>query len=115
MQYLIMFLASVFPYVAQFIGASITRVVVSLGFGTVAFAGVGFIFDTIIDKLNTSTNAVTPLVAQFIHLAGIDTAINILLSAGFALLVLKGTNKAGSMRKQVWRKPGDKSDVSWDA
>jgi hypothetical protein len=115
MQYLIIFAASVVPFLAQFLAASAARVAVAVGFGTVAFAGVGMIFDTIIEKLNASTAVLLPHVATFIHLLGIDTAINIVLSAGFFLLVLKGTNRAGSMRKTAWRKPGDKSDVDWGA
>ncbi|AXQ65916.1 MAG: protein of unknown function DUF2523 [Inoviridae sp.] len=115
MQYFFVFLASVVPFFAQFLTASVARVAVAVGFGTVAYAGVGLIFDSIIQKLNASTNLLSPHIATFIHLLGIDTALNIIMSAGFALMVLKGANKAGDIRKSVWRKPGDKSDVDWSA
>jgi hypothetical protein len=115
MHYIFIFLASVFPFLAQFLTATVARVAVAAGFGTVAYMGVGLIFDGIITKLNASTNVLTPHIATFIHLLGIDTALNIIMSAGFALMVLKGANKAGDIRKSVWRKPGDKSDVEWGA
>ncbi len=115
MPYIIAFFASIFPFLAQFLVASTARVAVALGFGTVAFAGVGLIFDSIIDKLNASTNVLNPHIATFIHLLGIDTAINIALSAATFLMVLKGANRNGDIRKTAWRKPGDKSDVDWGA
>ncbi|AQS36126.1 Protein of unknown function (DUF2523) [Shewanella psychrophila] len=115
MQYVIMFAASVVPFLAQFLVASTARIAVALGFGTVAFAGVGLIFDSIIDKLNASASGLSPHIATFITLLGIDTAFNIMLSAGVFLMVLKGVNRNGDMRKTVWRKPGDKSDVDWGA
>lgn len=115
MQYVIMFAASLVPFFAQFLVASTARIAVALGFGTVAFAGVGMVFDSIVSKLNDSTHVLAPHVATFIHLLGIDTAINIMMSAGVFLLVLKGVNRNGDMRKTVWRKPGDKSNVDWGA
>lgn len=115
MPYFFMFLASVFPFLAQFLTATVARVAVAVGFGTVTYAGVGLIFDSIIDKLNSSTGVLPAHIATFIHLLGIDTALNIMMSSGFALMVLKGASRAGDMRKTVWRKPGDKSDVDWGA
>lgn len=115
MPYIAMFLASVFPFLAQFLTATVARVAVAIGFGTVTYAGVGLIFDNIIDKINASGGVLSPHIATFIHLLGIDTALNIMMSSGFALLVLKGASKSGDMRKMVWRKPGDKSDVDWGA
>lgn len=115
MPYFLMFLGSIFPFLSGLVTATVGRVAVALGFGTVTFMGVGLIFDKILDKLNAATTTLPPLVATFIHLCGIDTAINIMMSTGFALLVLKGANRAGNSRQMVWRKPGDKSDVDWGA
>ena len=113
MQYLLMFIASIVPFLAQFFVAGAARVAVALGFGTIAFAGVGLVFDAVVAKLNSSVSALPVYMGSFISLLGIDTAINITISAGFFLMVLKGTNRAGSMRKTAWRKPGDKSPVDW--
>ncbi|NRA86926.1 MAG: DUF2523 domain-containing protein [Rhizobiales bacterium] len=115
MQYFFIFLASVFPFLVQFLTATVARVAVSIGFGTIAFAGVGLIFDALVDKLNSSASVLPVYMGSFISLLGIDTAINITISAGFFLMVLKGTNRAGDMRKTAWRKPGDKSPVDWGA
>ncbi|WAX22038.1 minor head protein [Shewanella phage Dolos] len=115
MQFFAIFLASIFPFLAQFLTASVARVAVALGFGTVTYAGVGFIFDEIISKLNASANFVFPHIATFIHLLGIDTALNIAMSSAVALMVLKGVSKSGYSRQLVWRKPGDKSPVDWSA
>lgn len=115
MQFLPLFLASIFPFLAQFLTASVARVAIALGFGTVSYAGVGFIFDTIIAKLNSSSLLLMPHVATFIHLMGIDTAMNIAMSAGATLMVMKGVSKSGYSRQMVWRRPGDKSPVDWSA
>lgn len=115
MPYIAMFFAAVFPFLAQFLTASVARIAVAVGFGTATFAGVGLIFDSIIEKINSSGSLLLPHIATFIHLLGIDTALNIIMSAGFALMILKGASRAGDMRKVVWRKPGDKSDVDWGA
>lgn len=115
MPWIAAFLASVFPFFTQFLGATVSRVAVAVGFGTVTFAGVGLVFDAIIAKLNASTVSLAPDIATFIHLLGIDTALNIGMSAGFALMVFKGANRLGDRRSMVWRKPGDKSDVDWGA
>ncbi|MBO1271196.1 DUF2523 domain-containing protein [Shewanella sp. 4t3-1-2LB] len=115
MQFFYMLLVSIFPFLAATISAMVARIAVSLGFGTVTYFGVNLIFDKVIERLNSSQNFIYPQVATFIHLLGIDTAINIMLSAGVGLLVLKGVSKTGEMRKSVWRKPGDKTPISWDA
>ena len=115
MHYVIIFFASLTPFLAQFLVASTARIAVTLGFSTVAFVGIGLVFDTIIDKLNASTSVLSPHIATFITLLGIDTAINIMLSAGVFVMVLKGMGRNGDMRKTAWRKPGDKSNVDWGA
>ncbi|MDH0448709.1 MULTISPECIES: DUF2523 family protein [Shewanella] len=116
MQFIPLLLASIFPFLGQFITASVARIGVAIGFGTVTYAGVGFIFDEIINRLNASASSIIfPHIATFIHLLGIDTALNIAMSSGVALMVLKGVSKSGYSRQLVWRKPGDKSPVDWSA
>ncbi|MFA0156108.1 DUF2523 family protein [Vibrio sp. 10N.261.46.A3] len=113
MGYLLTFFSGLFAYFAPFLGATVTRAAISLGFGTVVYQGVGFIFDTVIAQVNSSMGDLPYILVQFVHLLGIDTAINIGLSAGFALMVLKGMSSNMSLRKQVWRKGGDNSTSEW--
>ncbi len=106
---------TVIPLLPQLISAFVTRAAVSLGFGTATFLGLDSLFDSLISKIQSSTSGLPAEVIQMIGLIGIDDAINIALSAGFALLTFKGLTRMGSARVAVWRKPGDKSPMDWSA
>ncbi|AXH77773.1 MAG: protein of unknown function DUF2523 [Inoviridae sp.] len=116
MNWIWMGLSALAPYFIRFIGASLVSVVSSIGVGFITFTGLNSLIDHVISKLQGSLTGLPNLIVNFISLTGIDTAVNICLSAAFALMMLKGMSKVGSLTNQVWRKPSSKiSTGSWDA
>lgn len=108
-------LLSVLPLLPQLISAIVTRAAISIGFGTATYVGLDMVFTSLIAKLQSSTSGLPTEVIMMIGLIGIDDAINIALSAGFAVLTFKGMTRMGQARKAVWRKPGDNSPYDWGA
>lgn len=106
---------TIIPLLPSLINAIVVRGAISLGMGTVAFSGIDLIFETVLSELSRLTSGLSSEVIAMIGLVGVADGVNIMLSAGFALLVFKGMNKMGQARRQVWRKPGDKSDIDWGA
>ncbi|TQP79886.1 DUF2523 domain-containing protein [Vibrio cholerae] len=106
---------TILPLAPALLAALATRVAVSIGFGTATYVGVNLIFDRIFDKIQNEVGGLPANVIQMIGLIGITDAINIVMSAAFALLTFKGMNKLGQARTVVWRKPGDKSPIDWSA
>lgn len=106
---------TILPFIPQLLSSLVVRGAVTLGMGTASFYGVNLIFDSILSKLQSELSGLPSNVINMIALVGIPDAINIALSAGFALLTFKGMSKMGQMRKVVWRKGGDKSPIDWGA
>ncbi|HDS1213345.1 DUF2523 domain-containing protein [Shewanella algae] len=105
MEYILILLNSIFPFLASFVGAMAARVALSIGFGTVGYSVSDYLFDSIINKLNESVSSMPSTIVSFLEIIGIPTAINIYLGAGSALLVLKGLSATGEIRKIVWSSP----------
>ncbi|AXH76363.1 MAG: protein of unknown function DUF2523 [Inoviridae sp.] len=113
-------LSSLVPFFIRFIGASAVATITSMGVGFITFTGLHVLVDHVLEKLQSSLTGLPSVIVSFIGLTGIDTAINIVLSAAFALLVLKGVTKSGSLTNQVWRKPSienitNPAKFHWDA
>ncbi|MFG0450892.1 MULTISPECIES: DUF2523 family protein [Shewanella] len=105
MEYILILLNAIFPYLASFLGAMVARIALSIGFGTVGYSVSDYFFDSIINKLNDSVGSMPSTIVSFLEIIGIPTAINIYLGAGSALLVLKGLSSSGEIRKVVWGSP----------
>lgn len=103
------------PLMPQLISAIATRVAIAIGFGTASYVGLSSVFDSVLSELSSITSLLPPQVISMIGLIGIPDGINIMLSAGSALLVFKGMNAAGQMRRSVWRKPGSTDPMNWEA
>ncbi len=106
------FLVSVLPQLVAFLGVGIAR---AIGFGTVAYLGFSKMFDVLIGKVQGLTSGVPHNAIAMMSLCGVDSAINIYLSAAVAMLALRGAFSSGGYRRTVWRKPGDRSDYNWEA
>ncbi|MGF1731512.1 DUF2523 family protein [Photobacterium kasasachensis] len=104
----------VFPLVPSALKALFSAGAVSLGVGTVLYTGFDFAFDGFIALINQHLGELPADVLMMMKLMGVTDMINILLSGGFALLVFKGMRN-GSLRRQVWRKPGNKDPYNWEA
>ena len=86
-------------FFANILGSSlfasmITRLVFvvlgALGIGFASFTGVDLLLDSFMAQINTQRNSLPAIVAHFLHLMGVDDAINIMFSASAAILTLKG-------------------------
>lgn len=106
---------SVIPLLPALIMSVVSRAAIALGFGTAAYGGFNLIFDNILQRLASTSSGLPSEIINMIGLVGIPEAFNIVLSAGFALLVFKGMSRSGNVRNMVWRKPGDKSPMDWGA
>lgn len=106
-------LAVLFPWVATVGTAFVTRMLYTLGFGVATFTGLTLVLDELLGYITSSFSDLPADIVGMLGLYGIDTAMNIMLSSGVALMVFKGIS-ASSHSRMVWRRPGDKSPISWD-
>jgi len=85
------------PLLATFLGSIVAglafRVLASLGFAYVAYVGIGHLIDTIKDYVQGLFSAVPADVAAILGLARIDVAINIMIAAVIARLLLAGMDR----------------------
>ncbi|MFV9684507.1 MAG: DUF2523 domain-containing protein [Pseudomonas sp.] len=86
-----------FPLLATFLGSIVAglafRVLASLGFAYVAYVGIGQLIDTVKDYVRGLFNAVPHEVAAVLGLAKFDVAINIIIAAVIARLLLAGMDR----------------------
>lgn len=86
-----------FPLLATFLGSIVAglafRVLASLGFAYVAYVGIGQLIDTVESYVRGLFSAVPHEVAAILGLAKIDIAINIIISAVVARLLLAGMDR----------------------
>lgn len=109
---------TVIPLLPQLITAVVTRAAIAVGFGTVSYVGFDILFDSIFSTVTDNLSGLPSDIVTMIRLVGITDGINIALSAGFALLSFKGMSAVAgraNIRKRIWRKPGDESDMDWGA
>lgn len=99
------------PWIAGWLGASVSNWVISLGFGVVVFSGftvlTSRLIGTAVEAFN-GLNSIGGMGADILALMGymwIDKALNLMLSAGAFLLALKGVRE-GRFARQAWYKPG---------
>lgn len=105
---------SALPWLAGFVGASISNWAVSLGFGVVVYSGfnllTGRLIATAVGSLS-GLDSIGGFGADIVQLLGYmwaDKALNLLISTGAFLLAVKGVRQ-GVMMRQAWWKPGQKS------
>lgn len=86
-----------FPLVARFLALVVSglvfRALASLGFAYVTYVGLGGLVDTVKAHVVTLFGSLPPSVAQILGMAKIDIAINIIVSAIVARLLLSGMDK----------------------
>ncbi|HIF9120145.1 TPA: DUF2523 family protein [Photobacterium damselae] len=104
----------VLPFAPAVLKSMFSAGAVALGMGTALYTGFNFLFDDIIRQVNSTMGSLPADVLQMMKLMGVSDMLNIYLSGGFALLVYKGMRN-GAMRRQVWRKPGNKDPIDWEA
>ncbi|WP_027695284.1 DUF2523 family protein [Vibrio litoralis] len=109
---------TVIPLLPQLITAVVTRAALAVGFGTASYVGFDILFDNVLSTVTDSLSGLPSDIVTMIRLVGIPTGINIALSSGFALLTFKGMSAISgraNIRKRIWRKPGDNSEMDWGA
>jgi len=87
----------ILPVIATFLGTIISglvfRALASLGFAYVSYVGIGKLIDYVDVYIKDLFSSVPPSVAQILGMAKIDVAINIVLAAVVARLLLSGMDK----------------------
>lgn len=87
----------ILPIIATFLGSIVSglvfRALASLGFAYVSYVGIGYFIDQIDDYVKVLFGAVPPPVAAILGMAKLDVAINIILAAVIARLLLAGMDK----------------------
>ncbi|MEZ9204911.1 DUF2523 family protein [Vibrio splendidus] len=96
------------PWIAGFFGSTITQVALTFGFGVTTFSGFNILTSYLLEFATSGMNGVPAAVPQLLGLMWFDKAVNLMLSAAFALMTLKGL-KAGTMSRGAWSAPGSKS------
>jgi len=85
------------PIIATFLGSIVSglvfRALASLGFAYVSYVGIGHLIDQVDGYVKTLFGAVPPEVAAVLGMAKLDVAINIILAAVIARLLLAGMDK----------------------
>lgn len=86
-----------FPIIAKFLAMIVAglvfRALASIGFAYVAYTGLGSLVDTIDRYIKTAFSGLPSEVVAILGLAKIDIAINIIISAIVARLLLAGMDK----------------------
>lgn len=70
----------------------ISRVLVSIGIGTITYTGVNLALTTVLDKVNLAKDSITGPLAELLALAGFFDAITIVcggLVAGLSMMVMQ--------------------------
>lgn len=87
----------ILPIIATFLGSIVSglvfRALASLGFAYVSYVGIGHLIDQVDGYVKTLFGAVPPQVAAILGMAKFDVAINIILAAVIARLLLAGMDK----------------------
>ncbi|AXH75273.1 MAG: protein of unknown function DUF2523 [Inoviridae sp.] len=86
-----------FPTVARFLASVVSglvfRALVSLGFAYATFTGMNFLVDKVKAEVVSLFGSLPPQILGILGLAKIDIAINIIISAIVARLLLSGMDK----------------------
>ena len=87
----------ILPIIATFLGSIVSglvfRALASLGFAYVSYVGIGYLIDQVDGYVKALFGAVPPPVAAILGMARLDVAINIILAAVIARLLLAGMDK----------------------
>lgn len=85
------------PILATFLGSIVSglvfRALASLGFAYMSYVGIGQLIDTVDGYIKGLFGAVPPSVAAVLGMAKVDVAINIVIAAVIARLLLAGMDK----------------------
>ena len=85
------------PILATFLGSIVAglafRVLATLGFAYMTYVGVGALIDSVQSQVQGLFSAVPPSAAAILGMAKVDVAINIMIAAVTARLLLAGMDK----------------------
>lgn len=87
-----------------------------LGVGAVSYYGINFVIGELKDYVLSNVLSAPDYILNILGLLKVDIAINILLGAVTARIILAGLDKAtDSRRNPVWRKPNPSGQGSIEA
>lgn len=85
--------------------ALLMQAAVTLGFGYVAYSGLGQLMEYLETLIATQLAGISADVYAVLDILGLPQALSIVVSAYGVRLVLMGLNSAGVLRRIVWRPP----------
>jgi len=94
---------SALPFIAGFFGASVVQLLIGLGWSVTAFTGFNILTDTLLETATASFTGLPQSVTQLLGLMWFDKALNLVLSAGVALMTIKGL-KSGTINRGGWNR-----------
>ncbi len=95
--------AAIWAALATVIVPLAVRLLVGIGVASVTYLGVGELWDTAQAAVATNLNATSESILIILGMARVDDAIQIVLSAGGAVLFFKGLNAAtGAITRAKW-------------
>lgn len=85
---------AIFSFLASALGPLVARVLVGLGIGTVAYAGISAMLSTLKSTLISTFNGAGGDILSVLGMLKFDVAVNIMFAAVTARFVLAGLNRA---------------------
>lgn len=80
-------------FLAQIVSGLVFRALASLGFAYFSYVGIGQLIDTVDNHVKGLFSAIPSSAASILGMAKIDVAINIMIAAVIARLLLSGMDK----------------------
>ncbi|MEZ8858192.1 DUF2523 family protein [Vibrio atlanticus] len=96
------------PWIAGFLGSTVTQIALSFGWGVTTFSGFNILTSYLLDFAASGMASVPAAIPQLLGLMWVDKALNLMLSSAFALMALKGL-KGGKISRGSWSAPGSKT------
>jgi len=79
------------------------RVAWGLGFGVVAYAGIGALWTEIQSQIWSNLGGTSASILTILGMARVDDGLQVILSAGSAKLLYNGLNAAGIINRPRWK------------
>jgi len=89
---------------SSFLKALLQRAFIALGIGAITYTGMSVGMAAIAAQITSNLGAVSGFALQFLALAHIPQAVNVVWSAFVATLTLKGLTNAGKITRIYWDK-----------
>lgn len=98
-------LRTALPFLAGFLGSTVTQVLLSFGVSVTTFTGFNVLTSYLLEYAVSGFSGLPVAITQLLGLMWVDKALNLMLSTAVGLMTIKGL-KAGTISRGAWHKPG---------